>query len=392
MDKVSVLLPVYNSISRIESDTIFSMMLDSILQQTHINFELIILDNQSTDNTVKLCKEKCESDKRVTIIVDNNKCSPEEAMNKLTPMATGEFITTLSDDDLLDKTYLEVLISSLNNNPTCDLAYSNGCFITSENRIGNKLIGNYLDGYKEEPYYINFYKAIHKRLVIPTLFGVFRSEVYKGLRPCIPFDTLQANMDNLMMAKFFLNKHNAIFCDKQLFYYRDRARTLNTATVKGMPNNPILIWVYYVKHQLNFYLAVEDIVKTTNHGKFALPLLIATLDSCLNQCWKLLHWVQRDLIKDAFENYIIQEIINHYLYIFQTKLKQMTIPIKYDEIEAMRVRCKIITNRILNYIEDVVVDPDIAKETQHLLQSIMSDLYNQYSTTQGTIQLSNNHL
>ena len=252
MEKVSILLCTYNSIER-NGDCFLPQTLKTITDQTYENFELLILDNQSTDQTQEICQQLAFNDTRINFMVDDKKRSIEEATNKLAELATGKYIVDLCDDDLLDVTYLQRLVDILDTDNTVHLAYTNGMYINESNRIiGGPIVPAHYDAYSSS-YVRNVCAAIQWRCVLPVVFGMFRKAAYQSIRPNTPFDTLEANMDNVFMIKFFLHKYNAHYLNENLFYYRQRNRDLDTNTIADMPTEPILIWCYYVRHQLNFY-------------------------------------------------------------------------------------------------------------------------------------------
>lgn len=377
MPKVSILLPVFNSLSNYEKKTDFlSQTITSIINQTYQDFELLIRDNQSSDKTVGLCQSFANLDGRIKVEVDNQRRSAEEAIGDMLNYATGEFICCLSDDDLIHPEYLRLLLAHTQGN---DLTYSNGLYIDVNNNAGIKLILTQDGMYDPNAlYYDNFNKAIHRRIVLPVLFGLFRRDTYQSLMPNKPFDELRANMDNLLMARFFLNRYKAKFVDADLFYYRQRSRALNPESLSYMPTNPILIWVYYVRHQLYFYNAVKDTIESTNHKDKAEPLKISVLDSCLNQCLILLNWVARDLAQNAFEHAIIKGIYKEFKPIFDLRLTcfSHTPELLWKHTDAMRLRCKILEERVLESLKEIVQEIELIEDTQEVVQRIKIDCMN----------------
>ena len=91
---ISVLMPAYNA-ERFIADAI-----ESILNQTYKNFELIVADDASTDSTAKIVKEYCAKDKRVALISNKKNLYIAANRNKLIKMARGEFIAWADADDI----------------------------------------------------------------------------------------------------------------------------------------------------------------------------------------------------------------------------------------------------------------------------------------------------
>ena len=379
MTKISILLPVYNSTTKAERSDLLQQMLASIVNQSYADFELLILDNQSEDNTVEICEAEAKKDGRIKVLADDERRSAEEATNKLLEMSTSEFIMVMSDDDLLHRDYLKILAKVAEVNKKTDLIYSNGLYIDIQNKVQGRLIGNANGIYSSDSPDENFYKAIHKRIVLPVLFGLFKKSTYQALMPNAPFDELRANMDNFLMAKFFLNKYKAAFVNTDLFYYRQRDRSLKAELLDYMPKNPILIWVYYVRHQLYFYNAVCDVINTTNQGECALALKITTLDSCLNQCLNLLNWVARDLAKDAFDHFMLSEIHRQYQPISGLALPcfSHTPELIKTHQDTMRLRCKILQERVMEPIKTMIQDIELVVDTQKVIKAIQKEILKQ---------------
>lgn len=101
MPKTSVIITTYNCAS------FLPMAIDSVLNQTFQNFELIIVDDGSTDNTKEIVsKYKQSSDGRIKYLYQKNK-GPSSARNTGLKAATGEYITFLDSDDYWDITFFE---------------------------------------------------------------------------------------------------------------------------------------------------------------------------------------------------------------------------------------------------------------------------------------------
>ena len=365
MPKVSILLPVHNSVGK---TNFLQQMLDSIVHQTYENFELLILDNQSTDNTANVCETIAQQDSRIKVHIDTQQRSTEGAIDKLISLARGEFIMVVSAYDLLNYHYIQVLFDELKTNKDIDMVYTNGTYINANNQVGQELIINKDGVYNSRHYYENFCKAIHNRKTLPFIFGLFRKEVYHTLWPC---ESILVNVDNLWMAKFFLNKRRASFVDYETFYYRYHS---TSSKIEDLPPNPVSIWVYHARNQLYFYHAVCSLIEETDHAERATALKMATLDSCLNQCGVLLNWVEQFAV-DAFEHATIGEIRKQYTPVYELKLPTMypQNDIRTHQ-DTMRLRCKILEERVMECIIPIVQDTTIVLDTQSIIAQIKKDV------------------
>ena len=100
--KVSVVVPIYNASDYLRP------ALDSVLQQTLSDIEIICVDDGSTDSSLDIIKEYLERDSRIRIITETN-AGPAHARNNGMRRARGEYIAFLDADDFLEPTFLESL-------------------------------------------------------------------------------------------------------------------------------------------------------------------------------------------------------------------------------------------------------------------------------------------
>lgn len=106
MVKVSVIIPVYNT------EQYVCRCIDSVLRQTWQNFELIAVDDGSTDRSSRLLDEYARNDTRLIVIHQKNQ-GVSSARNQGLAKASGESITFVDSDDWLHPQYLEVLMDIL---------------------------------------------------------------------------------------------------------------------------------------------------------------------------------------------------------------------------------------------------------------------------------------
>jgi len=120
MIKVSVILPNYNHAQYLPK------RIESILNQTYQNFELIILDDCSTDNSRELL-EVYRNHPKVSNLVFNEKNSgnPFYQWYKGIKLSKGKYIWIAESDDWAEPDFLENLVPVMEQNPSVGLAYSN---------------------------------------------------------------------------------------------------------------------------------------------------------------------------------------------------------------------------------------------------------------------------
>ena len=99
--KISIGLPIYNS------EKFIHKRIENLLTQTFTDFELIISDNASTDNSVKICKEFMKNDSRIKLYVQDHNIGQFKNYNFVLEQALGEYFVWIAADDLLLPKFLE---------------------------------------------------------------------------------------------------------------------------------------------------------------------------------------------------------------------------------------------------------------------------------------------
>ena len=101
MSKVSIIMPVYNA------ERYLREAIESVLRQTYTNFELLLINDRSSDNSVAICKEYGEKDPRIVLLEnDTGIHGPGPTRNIGLDHATGEYIYFMDADDWIEKDLL----------------------------------------------------------------------------------------------------------------------------------------------------------------------------------------------------------------------------------------------------------------------------------------------
>lgn len=105
--KISVLIPTYNYAKYLPS------AINSVLSQTYKNFELIIIDNCSEDNTVSIIESYKKKDSRIIFFKNDTNIGMTENWNKCLSLSSGKYIKFLNADDVLEKNILKEYVTVL---------------------------------------------------------------------------------------------------------------------------------------------------------------------------------------------------------------------------------------------------------------------------------------
>ena len=115
MDKVSIIMPVFNA------EEFLDASIGSVIAQTYDNWELLICDDQSSDNSVYIAKKQANKDSRIKILSNKRMAGAAGARNTCLEEASGRYIAFLDADDEWLPNKLEVQLKFIVENkfPFC---------------------------------------------------------------------------------------------------------------------------------------------------------------------------------------------------------------------------------------------------------------------------------
>lgn len=244
---ISLILPLYNEESSVLK------MLNSILNQTHTDYEVIIVNDGSTDGTEQVCKEFVNEHKSFKYFYQKNG-GVAKARNLALEHCTGELIGFLDGDDYIEANYLEKLSLSFDS-PQVDLvicSYSqNGRKILMDNMLLSR------DETLEEIAKVNGSKGY-------LWNKLFKSEIIKNHK--IHFnDQLKVSSDLPFCVQYVLYCSNVKYISDVLIHY-----SVNAGSISGNINNTKIIT------QLDSYHSCIVLLES-NHVKYSIKNLYITL-------------------------------------------------------------------------------------------------------------------
>jgi glycosyltransferase involved in cell wall biosynthesis len=230
MPKVSIVLPNYNYARYLDE------RIQSLLNQTYSDFELIIVDDASTDNSLEVI-DKYTRDRRVkTQFFSQNSGLPYKRWNDGAALAEGEYILFAGADDSGELTLLEELVEKLDANPTVGIAYAQSWEIDSQGKILCSLARqtehlskerwnkNFIDAGKNECHYMLI------NCTIPTASAaLIRREKFEYVGRFN--EKLKLAADWMLWVKILLISDIA-FIAEPLNYHRTHPNTVRNSTRK----------------------------------------------------------------------------------------------------------------------------------------------------------------
>ena len=131
MPKVSILVPNYNY------ERFLDQRLGSIERQTYRDFEVILLDDASTDDSARILRRFVREHDCQLVCNEHNSGNAFKQWNKGLKLATGQYVWIAEADDYADERFLETLVGRLERNPECGLGYCNSSAVDASGHILN---------------------------------------------------------------------------------------------------------------------------------------------------------------------------------------------------------------------------------------------------------------
>ncbi len=225
MEKVSVIVPVYNA------GPYLTQCIDSILNQTYHNIELILVNDGSTDGSATICESYRQVDQRVRLI--NKRLGGGgvgAARNSALPLITGEFVLFVDNDDWLDPNHIEVLYKALKETDS-DISIVNFTQFMEER-------SSYAFHVTEKDYFQEvftpqewFSREYNGRFAFSQCFTVPWCKLYKAsIFENISYPEDEKVEDDYTTWKLYLMADRIVFTNLALYYHRKRETSV-TKTV-----------------------------------------------------------------------------------------------------------------------------------------------------------------
>lgn len=214
MPKISIITPVYNV------EKFVSQCIESVMSQSYDDWELILVDDCSTDNSGRICDDYASKDSRIRVIHVETNSGALGARNCGIKEATGDYIGFLDSDDWIEKDYMSILIDELNKCPVDILAFS--YFLDYKNRtVDFGKTGDYTSYSKQDAL-----RTIHFRnnkLTCMMCNKIFNKGIVKEYATKV--ETVVGE-DYSMLVSFIMNSEKVAYLDIPLYHYRQRASSV----------------------------------------------------------------------------------------------------------------------------------------------------------------------
>ena len=259
---ISVILPTYNN-----ERTIFDSI-QSILNQSYQNFELIIVNDCSKDNTKKVIKSF--DDSRIVYLENDRNIGRSQSRNKAIKKAKGNFIAVMDGDDISVTERLDIQLKYLMNNPNIDLVASNIIFFTNNKVTGVSDV---------KIYTLKNFNFFLRPIGLPHVTWMVRKDFFVNFK-YNPNISMTIDQDLLLRSfksfNYSLLKEPLVFVNEpkknKIRYKLNQLYVLFLARLKFMNNYklfyhfPIIVFIFIISSIFyTFGLRTNKIIKTLNH-------------------------------------------------------------------------------------------------------------------------------
>ena len=224
--KFSVIVPIYNV------ELYLRECIDSVLNQSYANFELILVDDGSPDNSAAICDEYAEKDPRVRVIHKQNG-GLVSARKAGVEVAIGEYAVCLDGDDFLHSDCLRIIYEKVSKNPGVDVLCFGFCLYFGNKQI-LKPFSSFYHGYYSGDQLVNeiFPNLLYSKLSrgFPhTICGkAIRLNLYKKYQMKVSSD-ISMGEDAACMHPLLANLKSIYIIKDCLYYYRQIITSMSKA-------------------------------------------------------------------------------------------------------------------------------------------------------------------
>jgi glycosyltransferase involved in cell wall biosynthesis len=291
---ISVIIPIYNV------EKYLSRCLDSVINQTYSDLEIILIDDGSTDSSRLICDKYAKKDPRIIVFHQTNQ-GPSQARNKGLDIANGEFIGFIDPDDVVSLKYFEILYKTLVNTDS-DMILCNFQHFSLINEINKDICllnsSKQYNGYnfikdftyqKDTVRYVVLWNKLYKRYL------------WNNLR--FPVD-VKICEDEYVWYKCMFRAKKICEIDQVLYYYFKRANSTTNKIYKQFSYKKEIAFIEALKDRIDF-------CKKNNLNK-----LLKKTEEYRN---KLLRKIYITTPKDKIPEYIIVELYKNIKYIPYSK-------------------------------------------------------------------------
>ena len=253
---VSVIVPVFNT------EKYLACCLDSICKQSYADLQIILINDGSTDGSMRICEEYAKKDSRITLLSQKN-AGVSSARNAGLGVAVGHYLCFVDSDDYLEIDAINTLVSSQIHE---DLIVSRFSTVDENGSIESE--SKKFDSFTTDS------DSMIKYVLNPTIEYEYQGYLWNKLylneiiqKNCIRFDeSISYNEDRLFLINYLLSSKKVRFISDKTYKYRQRSGSAMGAVEQHFKVNQLTelhafdeICLLLKKHQnMHYYAAVKE--------------------------------------------------------------------------------------------------------------------------------------
>ena len=233
---ISIIVPIY------KVEKYLDRCINSILNQTFRDFELILVDDGSPDRCGDICEEYAKKDKRIKVIHKENG-GLSDARNAGLDIATGKFIGFIDSDDFIHKDMYMILYDAIIKSKS-DISQCKFKYFSKEDELNKNIIN---DGKYEIYNNIDAIEEIidNKNLNTNVWIKLYKRELFNDIR----FPKGKIHEDEFVTYKVFYRAKTVSYVNKELYYYFSN----DTGIMKNLNINSKFDWIEAIEERNEFY-------------------------------------------------------------------------------------------------------------------------------------------
>lgn len=297
---ISVIVPVY------KAEKYINQCIESIVNQTYKNLEIILIDDGSPDSCPQICDQWEFKDNRIKVIHKQNE-GVSKARNSGLEVCTGDLISFVDSDDFLEENMYEKLLQLFET----DHADVVACQINRYEH--NSICPIKYFKYKNEYNNINYLKSLIKREIDSAPWNKLYTKKFISNSRFIPNKN---NEDTLwLFYRFYDNDFKIIYTKERLYYYR---KTIGSITTSKL--NPHTFDVFFNAKEMNQYDSSHKQILSKELKDYTINIAIDILWNIRKE--QIFNNYQAEILE------IISTIRNNFPYILLSKKQSLKRKIK----------------------------------------------------------------
>lgn len=209
---ISIITPNFNG------EKFITQTIESVISQTYSNWEMIIVDDYSSDKSYEIALDYSKKDSRIKVIRNETNLGAAISRNRAIDIAKGEYITFLDSDDLWEPKKLELQLHFMQDN-NCDFSFTRYNLIDENNQSLNKTARIIKK--------LTYYKYLH-HCYTGCLTVMYRFDIAKDIRSF----NIKNNNDYGLFLQVVKNAKNALGINEILAHYRIRKSSISRNKMK----------------------------------------------------------------------------------------------------------------------------------------------------------------